>query len=377
MNTHPRASVLEDFAAAVGISQAGFDAFGRWNFVADTLLGKVYFRTEEIYETILSANFLSRETCGPTIGVNRNHRLTTLGHRVSLDGIPTACFTQLMEDFINVAALWKDHMPSGEVQKDDKFLQTPYPKRGNMPTINQFREAADAGGFLRMDVPAPNARRRYGWDILGKVLVHRDEDITSPQQRNAIWRTREPAWALMATFSQDPPPFPEETLLPKNTLPIACELPLTPLIQLAQERGKDFGGDELMGFCHHAIQLGLAIACLDKEATIFGLLSSLIMHKLRDGLGAIHSGQIRDTDTNSSHSAHLAMLPAVTITDANGITTRQNLRRNLLHNTTHFPRHTMGDIPQDIGFISRSQRGTVPHRKPRTLVCPEKEYSHG
>ncbi len=135
MKTHAIASVIEEFGAVLGIPNAGLDTYGSWSFVADefiiriqihaddnalecsTLLGEIPSPTEELYETILSANFLFRETYGATIGINRNHRLATLAHRISPDGLNTPRFTQLMENFINVAALWKDHMASGEVPK--------------------------------------------------------------------------------------------------------------------------------------------------------------------------------------------------------------------------------------------------------------------
>ncbi len=186
-------------------------------------------------------------------------------------------------------------------------------------------------------------------------MVRRNEDISSPQQLDAIWSTREASSALITFLSQNPPPSREEIILKFNIFATTCDQALVSLIRLARETGKEFAGDEMLGFRDHVIQLALALAGRDqdKEASIYNLLTSPIMRELRDVLRAIKTGDFVDTQANVALASTLDHLLTVTIMQT---ASRLGKKPDHIHAalTTPLKVHTRQDIPEDIASTLRS-----------------------
>jgi hypothetical protein len=117
-----------EFGRQIGIPDAQLDDYGSWSFVADDILvniqtredgsfldcysflGKIEHPGEELYETLLEANFFSRGIYGATIGVSGAAHLVTLAYRISANGLDGSRFFKIMENFINLSAHWRDRI---------------------------------------------------------------------------------------------------------------------------------------------------------------------------------------------------------------------------------------------------------------------------
>jgi hypothetical protein len=181
-------------------------------------------------------------------------------------------------------------------------------------------------------------------------MVRRNEDITSPQQLDAIWATRNEAQALIAILKQDPPPSRSAVLNAMNRLFTTCHREIVPLRVLAKKSGRGFGGDELTTFFKHAIQLGMDIEGVGRSELnrIFTFLSSAPIKELSDVLSIINNGfLILDSDEKLGVAGGLNELRATLI---HHVGTRLGLGNEDIREVDKVPSQVenMWDIPPDL-----------------------------
>lgn len=123
--------IIEEFGKGFGIPDARLGDYGSWSFLAGDILvtlqadgdgtvecfsflGEIEHPTEDLYETLLEADFFFRETHGATIGVSKATRVATLAYRMPVEGLDGGKFRQVMENFINLAAHWQARLAGAQ-----------------------------------------------------------------------------------------------------------------------------------------------------------------------------------------------------------------------------------------------------------------------
>ena len=131
-------NLLTEFGTSVGIPDLQLDEENRCNLIFDEIamsfeLGpseeSVYLYSylgdaihtdlEDLYATLLDANYIFRGTQGATIGVESTSRKVVLIREERLSNLQLPRFRLLVEEFVNLAELWMKKLANFSVETED------------------------------------------------------------------------------------------------------------------------------------------------------------------------------------------------------------------------------------------------------------------
>ena len=135
--------MLSEFGEAVGIPELTFDDDGCCclsfddavvNFELDDETGLLYLYADvgavpdppdtALYEMLLEADYLHRETAGGTLGIDKAAGVVALVYQIPYDILELSQFETILDNFINMVEHWTDRI--GEFHAGEEAESNPH-----------------------------------------------------------------------------------------------------------------------------------------------------------------------------------------------------------------------------------------------------------